>query len=247
MLAVSLLGAYGQGTTESNTAHGFGPNAKALLQLTSVPAAYHGEALRLILGEANTVARQLHLAERLPIEETNLVSSYITPPRLVGRLGAIGNVTTANYTYYCSVGMRFSYVTRTGLDRQYARLREQALAPISQMDTNSAYELASRWLSDCSMDVPALNRDCSVNVLAFTPQGDKGRSFVPVYWVYWTKGAAERGSVASVELFAPTKTLLQLRVEDPKYILRPPLTLTNLSSLPPQTSAPPRIEGTLRR
>ena len=40
MLAVSLLGANGQGTMESNTAHGFGPNAKALLQLTSVPAAY---------------------------------------------------------------------------------------------------------------------------------------------------------------------------------------------------------------
>jgi len=97
------------------------------------------------------------------------------------------------------------------------------------------------------MDVTALNRDCSVNVLAFTPQGDKGRSFVPVYWVYWTKGPAERGSVASVELFAPTKTLLQLRVEDPKYILRAPLVLTNLTFPVSQTSAPPRINGTLRR
>jgi hypothetical protein len=43
------------------------------------------------------------------------------------------------------------------------------------------------------------------------------------------------GSAASVRLFAPTNALLQLRVEDPKYILRKPLLFTDLSALISQT------------
>jgi hypothetical protein len=37
--------------------------------------------------------------------------------------------------------------------------------------------------------------------------------------------------VASMMLFTPTKTLLQLCVRDPKYILRKSLVFTNLDSL----------------
>jgi hypothetical protein len=37
--------------------------------------------------------------------------------------------------------------------------------------------------------------------------------------------------MASVALFMPTKTLLQLRVEDTQYILRKPLQITNLDFL----------------
>jgi hypothetical protein len=44
--------------------------------------------------------------------------------------------------------------------------------------------------------------------------------------------------VAYVTLFAPTKTLLQLKVYDPKYILRKPLAFTNLAALFPDTNAP---------
>ena len=240
VLAVSLLGVYGQSATGFSNAPGFGANVKALQQLTANTPAYRKQALCLVLGEANRIAQELHLPEKLPIDETNLVASYITPPRLVDRIGAIGNVSTANYTYYCSVGRRFSYVARADLDKEYARLREQWLLPMSQMDTNAAYQLAVQWLSESSMDVQALNRDCSVTVLAFTPQGPKGRYFVPLYWVYRMKGAQGSGSVASVELFSPTKTLMQLRVEDPKYILRKPLVFTNLASLLSQTQASPK-------
>jgi len=47
-------------------------------------------------------------------------------------------------------------------------------------------------------------------------------------------------SVADVELFLPTKKLLQLDVDDPKYILRKPLVFTNLASLFPGTG---RVTG----
>jgi hypothetical protein len=110
VLAVSLTAAYGQKAVGLSNAPRFGPNVRALQQLTAITPAYRQHALSLVLGEANKVAQELHLPEKLPIAETNLVSAYITPPGLADGLGAIGNVTTANYTYYCSVGRRFSYV-----------------------------------------------------------------------------------------------------------------------------------------
>jgi len=58
----------------------------------------------------------------------------------------------------------------------------------------------------------------------------------PIYYVSWlSKGKVQpsAGSLASVELYLPTKTLLQLNVYDSKYILRPPLMFTNLEALFP--------------
>src|ERR1043166_1221565 len=237
ILAIYLRAASGDNAAESNYPNGADAKLTPFQQVDSTPEAFRQEALRLILGEANKVSRELHLVEKLPIEETDLVSFYITPPKVVQQIGAIGNVTTANYTYYCSVGFKFSYLARAGLDKEFARLREQGLSPISQMDTNAAYRLAVQWLADCSMDVKALDRDCSVNVLAVTPQGDNGPYFVPVYWVYWMERGNRSGSVASVQLFAPTKALLQLRVESSRYILRKPLVITNLAYLLSQTNA----------
>jgi hypothetical protein len=99
------------------------------------------------------------------------------------------------------------------------------------MNTNGAYKLATQFLAAVSMDVKALNRDCSIRIAAFTPAGKKGENFVPVYWVDWVKGKEGEGAVASVELFEPTKTVRQLHVTESKYILRRPLQFTNLDSL----------------
>lgn len=229
LLITTALSALAQDVTVVSNAGGFGGGTKALHDLTSVTPAYRTAALRLIVADANRVARELHLAEYLPIEETHLVASYITPPNLVERLGAIGNVTSTNYTYYFSVGRKFSFLTRTGSERDYVKLCNQCLLPMSRMDTNSAYRLAVAWLAEASMDVQALNKDCDVHILAFTPQGDNGRYFVPVYWVYWVPvGGQSYGSVASVELFEPTHSLRQLRVEKSEYIRRKPLEIEKL-------------------
>jgi hypothetical protein len=218
--------------------HEFGSNAGKMHDLLLTTPAYRSAALRLIVGEANRVAEELHLQDTLPITETNLVSCYIPPPRMAQRLSAIGNLTTSNYTYFFSVGNKFSFLTKTGLQKDYPKLQRDYLWPMSRMDTNAAYQLAVKWLSEASMDVSALNKDCKVHILAFTPEGDGGKYFVPVYWVYWSKPEQEgHGSTASVELFEPTKTIRQLRVEDSKYILRQSLQITNLDFLLSQTNA----------
>ena len=236
-LLLSTLCAFGQDTNLTISPQ-LVSSVRNMHELMSTTPAYHNEALHLVLAEANRVANELMLPESLPITEASLTASYITPPRMAQRIGAIGNVTTANYTYFCSVGNKFSYLTKTDLEHDYPRMRKESLLPMSLMNTNAAYQLATQFLAAASMDVTALNRDCHVHILAFTPEGEQGKHFVPVYWVYWTPPEQEgHGSVASVELFEPTKTVRQLRVEDAKYILRSPLQITNLDYLLSQTNA----------
>ena len=81
------------------------------------------------------------------------------------------------------------------------------------------------------VDVAALNRDYKVEIVVggLRGHGSKKR-FTPVYWVDWPAKPKGSGCVALVRLFLPTKTLTQLRVEDPKYILRNPVFVTNNAS-----------------
>lgn len=243
LLFIGLLGInfqiVAQGQPNANDMAAFNANARGLHDFMFTTPAYRNTALDLIVAEVNHVAQDLHLQESLPITESNLASYYIPPPRLAQRLGAIGNITTANYTYYFSVDNKFSFLAKTKLQQDYPKLREDYLWPVSRMDTNAAYQLAVKFLSEASMDVKSLNKDCTVHILAYTPEGDKGKHFVPLYWVYWSKPEQEgHGSIASVELFGPTKTIRQLRVEDSKYILRQPLQITNVDFLLSQTNNP---------
>jgi hypothetical protein len=209
-------------------------------QLVFTTPAYRSEALRLVIQEANKVAEELNLLEQLPIMETNLVAAYIPPPKMAQRLGgALGNVTTSNYTYYVSIANKFCFLEQDHLEQGYDKLRMQYLWPISRMNTNEAYQLATQWLAAASMDVKGITRDCDVHIDAFTPEGKNGKHFVPVYWVYWTgRERQARGTVAEVEFVEPTKTIRKLRVNRPEYILRPSLQITNLDYLLSQTNTP---------
>jgi len=210
-------------------------------QLVFTTPAYRNEALRLVIQEANNVAEELSLPEQLPIVKTNLIAAYIPSPRMAQRLGgALGNITTSNYTYYVSVGNKFSFLEQNNLEQGYDKLRSQYLWPVSRMNTNEAYQLATQWLAAASMDVKAITRDCDAHIDAFTPEGKNGKHFVPVYWVYWTSREAQaRGTVAEVEFVEPNKTIRKLRVNRPEYILRPSLQITNLDYLLSQTNSLP--------
>jgi len=209
----------------------------------SVPAAYRKEAMKLILAEANQVAQALQLPERLPIRESDLAEFFLSPLPYARDEGAIGNVMTRNYVYSLARANKLCYVIGTHQLDDCVQWEKNYLWPLSRVDTNAAYQMATQWLSAASMDVAALNRDFHLSIKTDTvytrpPPG----KFVPVYSVAWCKpyepipGVIFSGpnpkweSVASVSLFLPTKTLIQLRVEDPKYILRPTVTSTNLDA-----------------
>ena len=212
--------------------------------------AYQMEAFRLVLQEANNVAKELALCEQLPIRGEDATEAFIPQFGIAWVKKAVGTITTQNYCYSVSIDDKFCYLKKTHLAEECQKYQEQYTWPKRRMDTKEAYQLATQCLMAVSMDVKALNRDLH---LIIKPDDDYIRSppgkFVPVYDVTWCKkwkgipgvdfsNPPKWDPVASVRLFAPTKTLLELRVEDPKYILRPPLVFTNLAYLLSQTNTP---------
>ncbi|PWU15727.1 MAG: hypothetical protein C5B50_14950 [Verrucomicrobia bacterium] len=202
----------------------------------STPA-YNREALRLVIQEANTAAAQLHLPEKLPITEQDLTRVFISGYGMsLMWLGAIGNVHTRDYGYFVSVDHKLSFVEGAHQDQDRLEWAAHYRWPKSKLDKQVAYQLATQWLAAAQMDVIALNRDCHsrVELDSFTNSGKNSEEFVPIYEVFWESAQNREegyGSVASVTLFSPTRTLISLRVEDSRYIKRPPLVFTNLGAL----------------
>lgn len=152
--------------------------------------------------------------------------------------GTLGTVSTRDFGYYVSVGRKMSYVAWRHYDRDCLKWMEEYKWPRSRIDTNAAYQLATQWLAAAMMDVRGLNRDCQFRIEPETywnaANPKKKTTFIPIYDVYWVSEQNRRdggGSVASVVLFAPTKRLVSLRVEESKYILRKPLAFTNLDAM----------------
>jgi hypothetical protein len=191
-----------------------------------------------VIQEANQVAIALKLPEQLPITRSNLTQFHVSPFGFAFAFKMIGNVTTKHYIYGVACDNKFNDLGVANYDDTCFKLREHQL-PIKQVDTNAAYQLAKQWLKEASMDVTGLNRDCNAHVAVspFWHLGDTPQNrFVPIYYVWWTYPGNDQeghGGPASVELFAPTKTLLQLSVLDPKYILRKPIVFTNMAALFP--------------
>jgi hypothetical protein len=206
-------------------------------------AAYREEAFKLVLQEANLVANELGLNEKLPITKSDLTEAFIPPFGFAWVEKSPGNVTTSNYCYCVSISNKFCHLIKTDLEKDLLKYQEDYMWPKKQMNKPKAYQLATQWLTAAHMDVTALNRDLHLIIKAeddyiVAPRG----KFVPVYDVGWCKpwqpipGIIEEShgkwdSVVSVQLFTPTKTLLQMNVKDAKYILRPPLVFTNLAEL----------------
>jgi hypothetical protein len=205
---------------------------------------FRNEALRLVIEEANKVAKELNLPESFPITRTNLMDAFISGFGYMLDRRAVGTITTSNYWYGIGRDYKFSGLTVANYDARCFEYRDKYRLPVSQIDTNAAYHLAMQWLAAAGMDVNGLNRDCEARV-AVSPYwngldklGEKPReqTFAPIYYVWWRSAknrADEQDGPASVELLLPTKTLIQLSVDDPKYILRKPVVFTNLAALFP--------------
>ncbi len=217
-----------------------GPDGRYTHAMMFTTKAYETEARKRLIAEANDVAQQLQLPEKLPITESNMVSSFISPFGYAYAKKALGTITTTNYAYFFSQGSKFSYLVNRHQDELCREFETSNTLPISVIDTNDALTLAKQWLAAVSMDLAGLNRDCVVTVKPDTtyihsPAG----KFVPVYYVLWSKHGTGPGTgVASVRAFTPNKTLLQLRVQNASYILRPPIVFTNLAELLLQTNGP---------
>jgi hypothetical protein len=214
-----------------------GANSAPYKSVFVVSPAYRAEALHLLVNGANQVAAELKLPEKLPIARTNIIRLMIYPPRLAKNIEGIGNVVTSNYIYSISCGYKFSGLSRTYLRQEDSELKLKYASPMSQMDTNAAFQLAMHFLTAASMDVAALNRDCKVHITtSICPDYEH---FTPLYYISWVKRRERFGDAASVEVFLPDKSLRQLHVYKPEYILSQPVQITDPEFVNLPTNAPP--------
>jgi hypothetical protein len=201
--------------------------------------AYQSEALAQLIKEANRVAKTLKLSEQLPITHSNIVEFHISPFGFAYAFKMIGEVTTMNYSYYVTCDNKFSDLCVANYDDTCFKLKTKLL-PSKQMDTNSAYLLATQWLTAASVDVKALSRYCQVEVTVNEFWNENlgkasASKFVPIYDIDWMApdDRVNGGDTAHVEVFLPQKKLLQLDVRDSKYLRAKPIEFTNLASLFP--------------
>jgi hypothetical protein len=194
--------------------------------------AYRQAALSLVLQEANHYAARLKLSERLPIASNDLREVRIATPWLEQKFGMLGSIRTENYSYGVAKGNRLVYITgKEEAQRLDVSHKRKHVRPWSELNTNTAFQLATQWLTLAYVDVARLAREyeCTIGAVEF------GDGFVPNYSVWWGRAGQ---TVVKVHLFEPERLLTSLHVEDPSLVLRPPLVITNRDELLRMTNGP---------
>ena len=187
-----------------------------------------------MIDEANIYAGQLSLPEKLPLTAESVNEKFITPPRLAIGFGALGSFRTTSFSYGFGKGKHLSYITRLPKDKSkrplYERMKPWAIDP-SMVNTNAAYTTATQFLAKAFVDLPKLSSaKTSINPMTVL------HMTTSIYTVEWQRHGSP---VVQVTFDAPKAELWALRVEDPEYILRAPLVVSDMDSLFSQTNAPP--------
>jgi hypothetical protein len=193
--------------------------------------AYEQEALRALLEEVNQVAKDLTLPEQLPITSSNLVEVFIAPPAS----GMVGTASSSNYHYFVRAGRKFAGLNRRNLNAVWEQDRKNYLWPVSRIDTNAAFAIATQIMAKAGINIVALNSECNVQLDVTRPNGPRSLVFVPDYWIDWRKNGK---SLAFLVFLAPTKDIRMLRVDDPTYVLRKAVEVRNLGELLREGGAP---------
>lgn len=102
------------------------------IQMNFTTQAFQDEARRLVIQEANRVAKELGLPEKLPITNADVVHSFVGPFGFTYDTKKVGNITTANFFYGVEQGYKFSDLTFANYDQTCFGLEDRGKLPISQ-------------------------------------------------------------------------------------------------------------------
>jgi hypothetical protein len=235
-----------------------------LLQLLHTTTAYQTAAMQLMVGEANFAAKQLDLKEPMPF----VVPAKVDPGDVESPVhGVAGSVSSPNYDFYFAEG-RLRSVRRRDWFKKISPpandVLELADRP-SLLDTNTAYALARAHLAALSVDVAELEKKCPPVIfqLRGMKRGvDRRRTgepvAIPLFMIGWgedpmnamlqerlrqtdrplpQRPPSDRCPVF-VEILGTTRELIELSINDPTFIKRPPLQLTNREELLGPTPPP---------
>ena len=191
-----------------------------------------------MVGEINSIAKQLDLKEPLPIVVPADTNRWEVKPPPMGVGGSFG---TSNYWF----GFEKGRLTQIRLERAskpitnlLAWTREPCLT-----DTNGAYRLATQWLAALSYDVSKLDqkyllavRQRTLRITVTNESNEEKTRQIPVPnfqigWVEDTNRPSLIGSPVHVTIDGATKELLSLGIQDVSLFTNQPLRVTNAADL----------------
>ncbi len=230
--------------------------------------AYRSSLAPRMAAEASFYARELRLPEALPIKST---AARINPPSA----GGLGHVETDSFFYsfpgsdtkpltngggfesflepgkvaYVMCKIPFAFLKlETGAGPATIQ-RELAKLP-TQIDTNSAYLLATQWLGSVDVAIEKLEAryQPAVAQQIFVEAGTApfslsnaptcgSRTLLPVFDITWG-GDADSSPPVWVQINGATKSLIHIRMEDTRFSKRPPIVVTNAASSRPASPRP---------
>ena len=202
-------------------------NSQAINHL-KISLAYKYVATHLMLAEVNHCAERLGLRTRLPIEETRIKLAYVAPPRLLHFLGCLD---TDHYSFGFGESGRLRFITRLHPfgDQPLPQLQRRLARVEANMTTNTAYQLARKYLIAASLDVIALERKYVGNARQHFYYGPGGHVVpLPIFDIVW--GTTESPAVIAT-IYGPTGELLQLRQNEESFSGRPVPYLNNIEAL----------------
>ena len=220
-----------------------------LLAILHTTVAYQTAVVQLMMGEANFFARQAGLADIAPGTTNALVEFQVLP----APLGAGGSLLTTNHLFTFNGGKLTGVLKVDWLKRvspPATNLFALAQRP-SLLDTNGAYRLATQCLAALAVDVRELEKTQSCRVFQVPTRrlDAEGRSMPgktnivlsPVFQLSWGSGRplAYVSNPVRMKILGTSGEILELGVDNPAWLRRPPLVVTNAAELlgPPP---PPR-------
>ncbi len=231
----------------SESAEPDSPAKRHYLETFRVPPDYQAAALQAMIQEVGRFVDDLGLPEKNRPTTNNLVEAFVVPPRVNKDRGTFAVIRVGDYTFSAALGNKLCFIHRfhlepDGLSRDLDDMRARATLPKDRVDTERAHQLALKWLRAAHMDAGALERTCSLKVRYW----DMGDTFVPLYWIIWSRGGTE---AAQVKLFEPDSRLLAMDVYEERYNLRRRLTAdTQEAGARPNSSESPSkaTKGSMR-
>ncbi len=214
------------------------------------------KAFQLMLAEANYSTKCLKLPVRYPVQPDEVDGFYASSPwfslmpdtnrtslwqrSYFGNIVVMGYIETTNYTFFFHDGR-----LRRVIDRQMD-LERFDLYPVwaktpSLVDSNTAIQLAREWLTSIDVDVGALDKKYGTQIkikqaFFWNKQGmnvvhasdDTDKTMLPVFDVAWGNGSPDYA--AKVEIFGPTKGLMELSIGDESLSRRPLLVVSSVAA-----------------
>lgn len=201
--------------------------------------AYKYVAIALMLGEASFFTEKTEISQPLPITETDVKNgSHVGPPNPKD-FG--GSILTDKYFFGFGWGHLANFHKRGFMPTSATDIRQRNIElsrQTSQIDPNGAIRLATNWLSNLGVNVPALESKYKRNVVQWRhhPDGENSPAkLLPVYQIEWRgkllRSRSYESAVVAVTILGTTKELVELRVLDDSLFVRPKLQIKESEKL----------------